>query len=169
MLDNTARTKQISRSDSLVEQVFLELKALQKDARRETVVTILGKLGSIGRRKEVNGDSILHELARYKIEATEIAVDVALKEYAAYPDPINVKQESPILVAAASDNRTYLKAMKRYNLSAGRPLSQMDPQRPYKVDFKRKNYAGFNGEQIAEQHLNFESARIIRRNPMIKG
>lgn len=153
------RTKTVG----VVEHVFNELAELRtEDVGMRAVKRILDKIPSIGMREE-NGYSILHFLARHDMPVTRFATEVALKVRKAYPDPINNKRESPLLVASAANNIWFVKRMHRYNSEKGRPLANMDPQRPYKVNFKRENYAGHGAKEIAEFNRNIELAEIIAK------
>lgn len=167
MIEKKVGTGQIVRQIGTVQSVFLELKDLQKDASRQSVFEIIGKLGSISRR-EPNGDALLHDIARHRIAVTSLAMDVTLMDYKAYPNIVNTRLETPVMIAAASNNIEFVKNAKTYNLKNNRPLSSMDQNRPYTFDFAKKNFAGFNAQDIALQHLNYEFARIVRRGQVLR-
>ncbi|MDE1850552.1 MAG: hypothetical protein KGH54_02030 [Candidatus Micrarchaeota archaeon] len=151
------RTKAIG----VVESAFNELVELRsEDVQISVVRQILDKIPTIGMREE-NGYALLHFLAKRDMPATRIATEIALRERKAYPDVLNNKKESPLLVASASDNIWFVKRMDKYNRENGRPLANLDPQRPYKVNFERKNFAGQGAKEIAEFNCNTELAEII--------
>lgn len=150
-----------TRTVGTVEQVFNELQNLRKeDISFHTVKTILRRIPSIGSR-EKNGDGILHFLARHDTPVSRLATEITLKKFRAYPDIVNERKESPLMVASAANNIPFVKRMHKYNLRNEGQILPNEPQRAFRVNFAKQNYMKQDAEQIALFHGNEKLAEII--------